>query len=78
MSTTPPPDAIGTAADRIQEAIDSHSPVAPIRDLIAPLDAAAAYRVQELLTARRLESGARIVGRKIGLTSPTSVSSSTI
>ena len=32
-------------------------------------DIDAAYRVQQCLTQRRLAAGARIVGRKIGLTS---------
>ena len=33
-------------------------------------DIALAYRVQQRLTQQRLADGARIVGRKIGLTSP--------
>lgn len=48
----------------------SGEPCAPIRTLLAEGDAAAAYAVQDLATERRLASGQRLVGRKIGLTSP--------
>nr|WP_242539684.1 fumarylacetoacetate hydrolase family protein [Trinickia mobilis] len=47
-------------------------PVAPVRDAIAALDGDMlenAYRVQQINTSRHIEAGARIVGRKIGLTS---------
>ncbi|MGI8768818.1 MAG: 2-keto-4-pentenoate hydratase [Propionibacteriaceae bacterium] len=40
-----------------------------MRDLIGSTDAAAAYAVQERLTASRIAGGAGVVGRKIGLTS---------
>jgi 2-keto-4-pentenoate hydratase len=45
-------------------------PCPPVRDLIGRDDVAAAYAVQQLGTAARVASGARVVGRKIGLTSP--------
>ncbi|MFM0005112.1 fumarylacetoacetate hydrolase family protein [Paraburkholderia dipogonis] len=50
------------------------TPVAPVRDDIAALGGDSldnAYQVQQINTLRRIESGARIVGRKIGLTSKT-------
>jgi 2-keto-4-pentenoate hydratase len=44
-------------------------PCAPVRDLIGDHDQDRAYAVQAVLADRRLASGERIVGRKIGLTS---------
>jgi 2-keto-4-pentenoate hydratase len=41
-----------------------------VRDLIGASDVRAAYAVQHEVTQARLADGARIVGRKIGLTSP--------
>nr|WP_198428955.1 fumarylacetoacetate hydrolase family protein [Nocardia bovistercoris] len=58
------------AAEHLRAATLSGIPVTPIRDLFAPDDLAAAYAVQAELTRGRLADGARIVGRKIGLTSP--------
>jgi 2-keto-4-pentenoate hydratase len=40
-----------------------------VRDLIGASDGHAAYRVQSLVAAARVERGATVVGRKIGLTS---------
>lgn len=61
------------AARRLQQAARDRTPCAPIREL-APTDDADAqvafgYAVQRLLTESALESGRRIVGAKIGLTS---------
>lgn len=61
---------VAAAADRLSRAADSGVPCSPVRDLIGRDDVAKAYAVQQVLTARRTESGARVVGRKIGLTSP--------
>ncbi|MFE7746434.1 2-keto-4-pentenoate hydratase [Nocardia sp. NPDC057455] len=67
----PPADtATIAAAGLLGAAARSGNPCAPVRDLIGSGDVAAAYAVQELLTAERLAAGAEIVGRKIGLTSP--------
>ena len=41
-----------------------------MRDILLAGDLATAYAVQSRITANRLASGARIVGRKIGLTNP--------
>lgn len=62
-------DAIAAAADRLRLAAETGTPSAPVRDLIGRDDVAAAYAVQQRLTADRVAAGARVVGRKIGLTS---------
>jgi 2-keto-4-pentenoate hydratase len=59
----------GAAARRLLDAARTGQPCPPVRDLIGLDDVAAAYAVQRELTAARLATGARIVGRKIGLTS---------
>ena len=61
-------------AERLWQAELTGEPIAPVRDQIAELAAgadplAAAYQVQQFNTRRRLDGGARLVGRKIGLTS---------
>lgn len=61
--------AIEAAAERLHTATSSGVPCAPVAELIGPSDIHAAYQVQRTLTERRLAAGARIVGRKIGLTS---------
>jgi 2-keto-4-pentenoate hydratase len=58
------------AAERLLRAAADGTPCDPVRELIGESDVDAAYAVQERLTAARLASGATIVGRKIGLTSP--------
>ncbi|WP_306316985.1 MULTISPECIES: 2-keto-4-pentenoate hydratase [unclassified Streptomyces] len=68
--TSPGDEAVAQAARRLQRAAADHVPCPPVRDLIGSDDVKAAYAVQELLTARRLEAGGRVTGRKIGLTSP--------
>ncbi len=61
--------AVVSAAERLLQATESGVPCAPVRDLIGATNITAAYAVQERLTAARLAGGARVVGRKIGLTS---------
>jgi 2-keto-4-pentenoate hydratase len=56
------------AVERLERASASRVPCAPVRDLIGA-DADLAYAVQRSATARRLAAGARLVGRKVGLTS---------
>jgi 2-keto-4-pentenoate hydratase len=58
------------AAQRLLDAARTRVPCAPVRDLIGADDIRAAYAVQMELTAARLAAKARIVGHKIGLTSP--------
>jgi 2-keto-4-pentenoate hydratase len=45
-------------------------PCAPVRGLLAPGDIAAAYAIQAAWVAGQVTGGARVIGRKIGLTSP--------
>ncbi|MER6221806.1 2-keto-4-pentenoate hydratase [Streptomyces sp. 900105755] len=66
MAVTP----VELAAARLAAAFAEGRPVAPVRDLLGTQDVDAAYAVQQELTRSRLDSGAVVVGRKIGLTSP--------
>ncbi len=69
MSTTTMSVQVRAAAKRLRVAALSGYPCAPVRDLIDADDAGWAYRVQQETTHARVRSGARVVGRKIGLTS---------
>jgi 2-keto-4-pentenoate hydratase len=59
--------SLETLADRLRLAYQQ-GPVAPLRDGLAPNDAAGAYAVQRINTQAWQLAGRRIVGRKIGLT----------
>lgn len=61
---------IAAAAQRLREAAALGTPCPPIRDLIDLDDPDGAYAVQQVNTDTDVESGRRIVGRKIGLTNP--------
>jgi 2-keto-4-pentenoate hydratase len=63
------PSPVQEAADRLIAAFVDRQPCSPVRDLIGPSDIAAAYEVQQIVTANRVTGGASIIGRKIGLTS---------
>ncbi len=65
--------SVQSIADQLWRAHASGQPTAPVRDQIDALAAggnpmAAAYEVQQWNHRRRIEAGARLVGRKIGLT----------
>jgi len=62
--------AVAQAAERLANATATGVPTSPVRDLLGDSDQRIAYDVQDVLTAGRLAAGAKIVGRKIGLTSP--------
>jgi 2-keto-4-pentenoate hydratase len=62
--------AVHKAAELLATAADTGTPCPPVRDLFADGDIDAAYEVQRLSTERMLATGHRLVGRKIGLTSP--------
>lgn len=64
-----PDEIVRTAAERLQNAAQTGSPCDPVRDVLGEDDIALAYQVQQRLTEQRVSGGARIVGRKIGLTS---------
>ena len=66
---TPDTPEVVQASERLLEAAATRVPCAPVRDLIGPTDIEAAYAVQARGTAARIDAGATIVGRKIGLTS---------
>lgn len=61
---------VTAAADRLREAAASGRPCAPVRDLLGAGSVADAYAVQEINTRLQLDSGRRLLGWKIGLTSP--------
>ncbi|CAI7978341.1 2-hydroxypentadienoate hydratase [Frankia sp. Hr75.2] len=63
-------EPVRAAADRLIAAATTAEPCPPVRDLIGSGDLAAAYAVQREVSADRLAKGARVIGRKIGLTSP--------
>jgi 2-oxopent-4-enoate hydratase len=56
--------------NRLSEARTTRRPCAPIRDLLPAGDLGAAYAVQSAWAALQVAAGARIVGRKVGLTNP--------
>ncbi len=62
-------NAVDAAVERLEAAARTGSPCPPVVDLLGPTDIDAAYQVQQRLTERRVQAGARIIGRKIGLTS---------
>lgn len=63
-------DLIATLAERLRRAEQERSPVAPLRGEIAAGDADTAYAIQGANVAFWQARGRRVVGRKIGLTSP--------
>jgi 2-keto-4-pentenoate hydratase len=62
--------AVIKATWRLDNAQRQRTPCPPVRDILPDGDLATAYAVQSRIIANRLASGARIVGRKIGLTNP--------
>ena len=60
-------DRLQQAAERLRAAYSGDA-VAPLRDILDPLDADGAYAIQALNTRFWESQGRRIVGRKIGLT----------
>jgi 2-keto-4-pentenoate hydratase len=62
--------ATRAAADRLIAAAEAPYQCDPVRDVLGDSDIAAAYGVQRLLTEHAIASGRRVVGHKIGLTSP--------
>lgn len=63
-------DYIVKAAAALRRAAETGEFIAPLREKFPQLDAAGAYAVQRLNTEQRLATGSRLVGAKIGLTSP--------
>lgn len=61
---------IADAADRLAAAARTGATCDPVRDLIGDNDLDAAYRVQSMNVSGLVAGGRRVIGRKIGLTSP--------
>ncbi|NEA67193.1 fumarylacetoacetate hydrolase family protein [Streptomyces sp. SID12488] len=59
---------VAEAAARLAGAARDHKPCAPVRDLLGTSDIGLAYAVQQRVIGDRITAGARVVGRKIGLT----------
>ncbi|MFF6929534.1 2-keto-4-pentenoate hydratase [Streptomyces californicus] len=70
MSAHEPVDAVIEAAAALEDAARTGVPCAPVRSLLPEDDVEAAYAVQRLHVERGIAAGQRLVGRKIGLTSP--------
>ena len=68
MTTMTRPVAVLAAHRRLLSARAARTPCAPVRDLLD--DAGSAYAVQAAWVAERLDAGATVTGRKIGLTNP--------
>ncbi len=62
-------EQIGEAAQSLYKAQQECIPISPLTEQFENLTAEEAYLIQNQITRKRLEDGARIVGRKIGLTS---------
>ncbi|MEU8625184.1 2-keto-4-pentenoate hydratase [Streptomyces sp. NPDC048669] len=62
--------AVTEAAAVLAEAARTGTPCPPVRSLLPEQDVEAAYAVQRLYVERAVAEGRRLVGRKIGLTSP--------
>lgn len=56
-------------ASQLRNAIKIDAPMKPIREIIGVEDIESAYAIQRVNTQHRVSKGARIVGKKIGLTS---------
>lgn len=72
-SDTPMNASLQSIADDLWNAAATGVAIPPVRDRLQQAagndGAAAAYAIQNELTERRIQAGARLVGRKIGLTS---------
>lgn len=62
-------DTIQKLAEQLRNAYATRTACPPLREVIGVEDLKTAYAIQELNNSLLIEKGARIVGRKIGLTS---------
>ena len=63
------PSIITSLGDELYDALIAGETIPNLRDRNPDIDIVDAYRVQERLIARRLETGEEIIGKKIGVTS---------
>jgi len=63
-------DRIESMAARLRAAEASRTPIEPLREEMPDADEAVAYAIQQINISHGVAQGRRIVGRKIGLTSP--------
>jgi 2-oxopent-4-enoate/cis-2-oxohex-4-enoate hydratase len=63
------PSIITSLGDELYDALIAGETIPNLRDRNPDIDIVDAYRVQERLVARRLETGEAIIGKKIGVTS---------
>lgn len=61
--------SVDQAAALLRTAVETGTPIAPLRDRLETPDAATAYAIQEANTRHWIENGRHLVGRKIGATS---------
>ena len=62
-------NTIESLGDALYEALVARTPIAPLSAAHPDMTIEDAYHVQQRMIARRLEKGARVVGKKIGVTS---------
>ena len=62
------PETVVALADALWDAEQTRTPIAPLTDRYSDLDVDDAYAIQTRNIDRRVADGARMIGRKIGLT----------
>ena len=65
-----PHHAVALAAERLILADRWGVATRPVRDVLGAVNVSLAYEVQRVVSAARVAGGGRVVGRKVGLTSP--------
>jgi 2-oxopent-4-enoate/cis-2-oxohex-4-enoate hydratase len=60
---------ISDLGDELWRALDSQTAIEPLSDRYPSLSVEDAYRIQQRLIKLRVDAGARVIGKKIGLTS---------
>jgi 2-keto-4-pentenoate hydratase len=65
-----PHHAVALAAERLIAAGRQGVATGPVRHVLGAADLVLAYEVQRVVAATRVAEGGRVVGRKVGLTSP--------
>jgi 2-oxopent-4-enoate hydratase len=69
VSASSPTPNLDALADELAGAERTGRPIAPLTERVPDLSVDDAYRIQRRNVARHVDAGARVVGRKIGLTS---------